>query len=237
VVGRSGLRAAALVAAACLGVLGASPSYGFAPSGGKRTQQPLPLGHGHRTIALTFDDGPDPTWTPQVLRLLAQAGVPATFCEIGYAVEAHPELTRRVLHAGNLLCDHSQTHDEDLPARSPQRIRWEIRHAEHVIAHATHGIRPEFFRAPGGAWSREVVRQTRAAGLRPLRWNVDPSDWSRPGVHAIVHRILDQVHPGSVILLHDGGGDRSETVAALRILLRRLPREGYRFTVPPGPRH
>jgi peptidoglycan-N-acetylglucosamine deacetylase len=210
----------------------AVPAYAFTPV--RSAPVPAPLGHGHRTIALTFDDGPDRTWTPQILRLLAAHHVLATFCEIGYAVDAHAGLTRRVARAGQRLCDHTQDHDEHLRDTSAHHIHWDIHTAKRAITRADSGVRPLFFRAPGGNWSSTIKKEARTEHLQPLGWNVDPQDWARPGTQAIVHRVLAQVRPGSVILLHDGGGDRSQTVAALRILLRKLPQRGYRFTVPPA---
>jgi peptidoglycan-N-acetylglucosamine deacetylase len=230
----SARRIAALAVAAAFGtglVLPATSSA-FTPTQSHTHQGAPTLGDGPRTVALTFDDGPDPTWTPEILQVLAHHHVTAVFCEIGYAVDAYPRVVRRVVRGGHLLCDHTQTHDEHLASRSEKRIRWEIRHAKRGIVAATHGTRPLFFRAPGGNWSSRVERIAGDYGLTPLKWNVDPQDWSRPGVHAIVHTVMEQVRPGGIILMHDGGGDRSQTVAALRIVLRKLTKLGYRFAVP-----
>ena len=95
------------------------------------------------------------------------------------------------------------------------------------------GVVPRFFRAPGGSWSPTVEAQARRLHLVPLKWNVDPRDWSRPGKIAILSTVYEQIRPGSVILLHDGGGDRAQTLAALQVLLKRLPAMGYRFVLPP----
>jgi peptidoglycan/xylan/chitin deacetylase (PgdA/CDA1 family) len=186
-------------------------------------------------VYLTFDDGPHPEWTRQILDVLGHAHVRAVFCEIGYAVNDHPRVTHRVAREGHLLCDHTMTHDESLPSRSTARITWEIRHCKHVIRDAAGGVKPVFFRAPGGNWSTEVKQIARDAGLKPLMWNVDPRDWARPGVDSIVHTVMREVHPGSTIVMHDGGGDRSETVEALKILLRKLPKAGYVFRLPHHP--
>ena len=94
------------------------------------------------------------------------------------------------------------------------------------------GVAPVFFRAPGGGWSPYVERAARRLGMTPLAWNVDPRDWSRPGVGRVLTTIGEELRPGGVILMHDGGGDRSQTVAALRDLLRRLPGMGYRVVTP-----
>lgn len=190
------------------------------------------LGHLLRpgAVALTFDDGPDPTWTPQVLKLLAHAHVHATFCLIGREAAAHPELVRAILAGGHSLCDHTYDHDEHLATTSAAHIHDEIARAYSTIAAA--GRAPLFFRAPGGEWSPAVETEARREHLTPLRWTVDPRDWARPGTNQILSTVYRQLRPGGVILLHDGGGDRSQSVAALHELLTRLNDMGYAFVLP-----
>lgn len=183
-----------------------------------------------RTITLTFDDGPDPVWTPKVLALLEQAGVRAIFCMIGERVRQHPGLARAVLRHGHVLCNHTTTHDLDLGDRPGPRIDLEITQTNRLIRLAT-GVQPTWFRAPGGGFTPFMDKVAALRGLQPLSWSDDPRDWSRPGVGAIVHTVLSEAHPGAIVLMHDGGGNRAQTVAALRILLRELPRRGYRFTL------
>lgn len=182
-------------------------------------------------VVLTFDDGPDPTWTPQVLALLAQAKVHAVFCEIGVNVARHPDLVRKVVAGGNLLCDHTWDHDEQLRVRPAGEIALDISRGADAITHAA-GAPPAYFRAPGGNWSPTIEADARQQHMTPLKWTVDPRDWSRPGVASILSTVLAEVRPGGIILMHDGGGDRSETVAALRVLLKRLPAMGYCFVLP-----
>ncbi len=183
-------------------------------------------------LALTFDDGPDPTWTPLVLALLARAHVHATFCMVGREVVKHPELVRAVVAAGHTLCDHTFSHDEQLGAKSPQAIAADIGRTYDAILAASGGVKPVFFRAPGGNWTPRMLVAVRAAGLTPLGWTVDPRDWSRPGVTAIRRTALSQARRGGIVLLHDGGGDRSQTLGALRELLTLLPQRGFTFDVP-----
>jgi len=194
----------------------------------------------HRTdgkhIALTFDDGPDPVWTPQVLALLAQYHAVATFCEIGNNATRYPALVRRIVAAGDTLCDHTMTHDEHLPSRSHQRKYDEINGAMQAITAAAPGARVRFYRAPGGAFSKagdpdSVQRIAAGLGMQPLAWSIDTVDWQKPGVAAIV-KSIESAGTHDVILLHDAGGDRSQTIAALRIALPWLVANDYQFDLP-----
>jgi len=192
-----------------------------------------PLSYIHDTsqsIALTIDDGPDPVYTPQVLKLLQQYHVTATFSMIGVHVAAYPHLARAVHQAGHLIANHTWTH-ADLAGLPARRVQSELTRASDAI-HAATGVPPALFRAPYGAWTAAVIRQCERMNMIPLDWSVDPRDWAKPGVRRIVRRIMTQTRPGSIILEHDGGGNRSQTVAALRIVLPRLLDEGYHFAVP-----
>ena len=188
------------------------------------------LNDGPKVIALTIDDGPSPVYTPQVLRVLEKYGVPATFSMVGENVTYYPAIAREVAAAGHLIINHTWDHAR-LTALSASRQQAEIARATDAIYAAT-GVRPRMFRAPYGAWSREAFAYCASEGLIPLDWSVDPRDWSRPGVREIVSTIMRTTRSGSIILEHDGGGDRSQTVAALEIVLPRLIGEGYRFAIP-----
>jgi peptidoglycan/xylan/chitin deacetylase (PgdA/CDA1 family) len=182
-------------------------------------------------IALTIDDGPDPQWTPQVLALLARLDIRATFCVVGRQAALHPGLVAAVAAAGHHVANHTYTH-RFLATASASRVRAEIERASAAIVAATGGAGPTHFRAPGGEWSPEVLAECAAQGLRPLGWSVDPRDWSRPGTDHIVRTIIGTTAPGTIILEHDGGGNRSQTVAALGVALPRLLDAGYRFVQP-----
>ena len=183
-----------------------------------------------KAIALTIDDGPDPVYTPQVLKLLHQYRVTATFSMIGIHVAAYPSLVRAVAAAGHQIANHTWTHP-DL-ARSPAHfVHSELARASDAI-HKVTGVQPALFRAPYGAWSAAVIRQCEHMKMVPLAWSVDPRDWARPGTRSIVRNIMGNTRPGSIILEHDGGGNRAQTVAALRIVLPRLLHEGYHFRTP-----
>ncbi|MER7008312.1 polysaccharide deacetylase family protein [Dactylosporangium sp. NPDC000555] len=182
-------------------------------------------------IALTVDDGPDPQYTPRVLALLAKHDIRATFCMIGRSAAAHPDLVKQVVAGGHHIANHTYTHPLNLPKQSAAQIRAELRRASDAIT-ASGGQQPTLFRAPGGAWSESVLSECGALGMRPLDWSVDPRDWSRPGVQHIVDTILTRTRPGAIILEHDGGGNRDQTVSALTIALPRLIDAGYTFVQP-----
>jgi len=190
----------------------------------------LPLaGPEDRRIALTFDDGPDPAWTPQVLNLLIQYGAKGTFCMVGSQMEKHPDIVAKVVNAGMRVCAHSHSHDEQLPTRDPATITAEI---TDVANRVPAGTPVGYFRAPGGNWDQEILDKSVAHGMQPLGWAVDPRDWARPGTDAIVATVQKQMHPGAVVLLHDGGGTRAQTIAALERLLPWLKAQGYTTDYP-----
>jgi peptidoglycan-N-acetylglucosamine deacetylase len=178
-------------------------------------------------VALTIDDGPHPTWTPMMLDLLARFGVPATFSLIGTQVTEFPQLVRRIVAAGHQVCDHTVTHPLNLPYLSAARIREEIGGAHDRIAQIG-GRAPRFFRSPGGAWSTQVLDTATEHSMICIDWQIDPRDWARPGTATITEKML-AAQPGDVVLCHDGGGDRSETIEALRTVIPALQRRGLTF--------
>jgi peptidoglycan-N-acetylglucosamine deacetylase len=184
-----------------------------------------------RTITLSFDDGPDPRWTPTVLDLLREYRAHAIFCMVGLHAVAHPDLVRRVVREGHALCDHTWTHDEHLPQRPAAVVDYEIGNTAAVLARIA-GSPPRYFRAPAGNWSAGVLAVAGAYGLTPLGWAVDPGDWAQPGTGTIIARVLAGAAPGAVVLMHDGYGERAQSVAALRTILAELSARGYRFTLP-----
>jgi peptidoglycan-N-acetylglucosamine deacetylase len=188
------------------------------------------LDDGPKTIALTIDDGPSPIYTPQILRILEKYKVKASFSMVGESVTYNPGIARDVADAGHVIINHTWDHS-DLALMTAAQARTEIARATEAI-HAAVGERPRIFRAPYGAWSKATLEYCAAEKLMPLDWSVDPRDWARPGVSEIVSNILANTATGSVILEHDGGGDRSETVAALKIVIPRLLDRGYHFRTP-----
>ncbi|WP_328422394.1 polysaccharide deacetylase family protein [Micromonospora sp. NBC_00389] len=175
-------------------------------------------------VALTFDDGPSPAWTPKVLDQLRAARVTATFCMVGHEVQRHPELVRRIVREGHQLCNHSWRHDLDLARRPIAEIRADLTRTNKAIQAATPGAPVPFYRQPGGRWTKEVLAVAKELGMRPLHWNVDPQDWGKPTAATIAHRIHSAARPGAIVLLHDGGGDRAATLAACPRLIADLKR-------------
>lgn len=185
---------------------------------------------GPDVIALTIDDGPSPVYTPQVLSILEKYDIKAAFSMVGENVTYYPSVAREVADAGHTIVNHTWNH-ANLMSMKRSKLPGEVDRATDVIHSAT-GRRPGMFRAPYGAWSPTLLDYCASENLAPLDWSVDPKDWTRPGVSKIVKTIVGTTRTGAIILEHDGGGDRSETVAALKIAIPRLIDEGYMFTVP-----
>ena len=178
-------------------------------------------------VALTIDDGPDPLWTPRVLKVLARFDVKATFCMIGAQAHGRPWLTRAIADEGHALANHSYRHPMNLALLPPARIEQEVARTSEAI-HDVTGVAPKLFRSPGGNWTPEILTTSARNGLIPIDWDVDPLDWSKPGVSHITAALL-KAQPGDILLCHDGGGDRSETVAALEVVLPALKARGLEF--------
>jgi peptidoglycan/xylan/chitin deacetylase (PgdA/CDA1 family) len=195
---------------------------------GRRAETPMfYVDDGPKAIALTIDDGPNPVYTPQILRLLEKYRVTASFSMIGLEVDTYPGVAREVAAAGHVIANHTWSHP-DMAYLYPVAVADQMNRATDAI-HRVTGRVPTLFRAPYGAWSPAVLQQCVKTGMTPLDWSVDPRDWSRPGVASIVSNIMGNTRTGSIILEHDGGGDRSQTVAALKIVLPRLLAAGYHF--------
>ncbi|MGH8047082.1 MAG: glycosyltransferase [Chthoniobacterales bacterium] len=186
-----------------------------------------------REVALTFDDGPDPEWTPKILDVLRQWHVHATFFLIGENAEQYPELVRRILAEGHEIGSHTYTHP-NLALVSTEQVKLELNATQRLIEGIT-GRSTTLFRPPYDADSSP----TDAGQLAPLQIAddmnyltvleaIDPQDWAKPGADEIVNGVRDQITRGSIVLLHDGGGDRSQTVEALPKILEYLRERGSR---------
>ena len=176
-------------------------------------------------VALTFDDGPS-EYTPGFLQVLREKHVPATFFEIGQEMSRYPATMRQILREGDEIGNHTMHHTE-FPGYSA------IAPAT-TLAEAITRFRPCLFRPPGGAVDSTVIGAAAEDGLHTITWDVDPADWSTPGTAAIYGRVVDAAQPGSIILMHDGGGPRGETLAALPQIIDTLRARGYGFATVTG---
>ncbi|MFF5476017.1 polysaccharide deacetylase family protein [Streptomyces sp. NPDC012935] len=183
-----------------------------------------------RTMVLTFDDGPDPRYTPHILDTLREYDVRAMFFVCGEMVAANGDLVARMADEGHVVGNHTWSHPL-LTGLGRRRIREEMERTSDVIEE-TYGERPAWFRAPYGAWNRTAFRLGAELGMEPLAWTVDTLDWTAPGTRTIVDRVENGAAPGVVVLSHDAGGDRSQSVRALRAYLPQLLDSGYYLTVP-----
>ncbi|GCE23285.1 polysaccharide deacetylase family protein [Dictyobacter kobayashii] len=179
----------------------------------------------HKEVALTFDDGPDITYTPEILAILSQYNLRATFFNIGQHVLAYPQITKAVYAAGHTIGNHSWNHPQ-LTALGPAQVLWQMEYTNQIIQQ-TIGIRPTLMRPPYGAINHMAHIQIENAGLLPIMWNVDSEDWKLQGVSSIVQTTLRETRNGSIILMHDGGGNRTQTVAALPLIIQALEQRGY----------
>ena len=186
-----------------------------------RNNRPVRRGPDRRRVAaLTFDDGPS-TYTRQILRILDRRKAKGTFFVIGNQVPGNAATARAILARGHELANHSSTHAL-LPSGA------DIRRASRTIKRVT-GFRPCTFRPPYGALDSRLARDSRRADLKPILWDVDTNDWRTPGSGSIYRSVAKGTGRGSIVLMHDGGGYRSQTVAALEPAIRQLRKRGFRL--------
>jgi peptidoglycan/xylan/chitin deacetylase (PgdA/CDA1 family) len=193
---------------------------------------------GSDAVALTFDDGPGDQ-TLAILALLREHGVKATFCLIGVRVRERPDLVQAIVRDGHTLCNHTWLHDMRLGQHSPEVIRADLQRTNDEIHRAVPGVPIKYFRHPGGMWTPAAVSIAQDMGMTSVGWDVDPSDWNvagwRPGeamTNHIIGNVEQHVNPGSIVLSHDGGGDRTSTVAAYRTLLPYLLGQRHLTLIP-----
>jgi peptidoglycan-N-acetylglucosamine deacetylase len=192
---------------------------------------------GTESIALTFDDGPDPTYTPKFLDMLKEMGVHATFCVVGKRAVLYPDLLRRIVAEGNTLCNHSYYHDMGLGKMDIPAMTKDLQDTTAVIEKAVPGYPVRYFRAPGGNFTKVLVDVAASLGMRSLSWAIDPRDWDftnfgtgQAMVHHIMSVVQGQARPGVVILSHDLS--KPDTLAAYRLLIPWLK---ARYTLVPMP--
>jgi len=195
-----------------------------------------PIGKGHvpGEVALTFDDGPWPVQTRQVLKILHRYHAKATFFMIGNLVERYPGILRDVQRAGMPIGDHSWSHPIDPPFNElpPHRLATEIADTADLLRRR--GVKPYLFRPPGGSYDDDVLRQAKQDGMRTVTWDVDPSDYlDSTTKKELATYVLRHVRPGSIVLMHDGGGDQHATIGALPMIIKGIRKMGLRLTTIP----
>ncbi|MCW2924872.1 MAG: polysaccharide deacetylase family protein [Thermoleophilia bacterium] len=194
------------------------PAISHVPGAGKR-------------VAITFDDGPNGAATDAILGTLERRGVHATFFVIGQQAANNGARLARMRDAGHVIGNHSWNH-ADLTKLSDAAVRTQLSDTSDAIEHAT-GSRPTIFRPPYGARNAHLDAIAASQGMRDVIWDVDTVDWSRPGTRAIVDSAVHDAHDGSIILMHDGGGDRSQTVAAVDQVITGLKARGFELVTVP----
>ncbi|MCZ8519641.1 MULTISPECIES: polysaccharide deacetylase family protein [Paenibacillus] len=182
-----------------------------------------------KLIALTFDDGPNPVYTPQILDLLHAYGAKGTFFVIGKRVQLYPAIAIREVNEGHEIANHTFDH-HFLKHYPPERIVNEIRQTQEVIFDITEQM-PHVFRPPGGFYNDALLQSMKEDKLTVVMWSwyQDTKDWKKPGVEKIVSQVLNNVHNGDIVLFHDLQGDCTQTVEALKRILPELKRQGYEF--------
>ena len=183
-----------------------------------------------REVALTFDDGPSP-WTPRLVKVLRKRNVPATFFPVGYGIQRYGRYLQLLKRDGFVVGDHTMTH--------PILQRFDVAtQAKEIDGQATLVSKaglpyPRLFRPPYGSFNQGTLGLLNERQMLMVLWSVNPVDYYRPGTNVIVSRTMAAVKPGAIVLMHDGGGDRSQTVAAVNILIRKLRKRGYEFVTVP----
>ena len=185
------------------------------------TGKPVP---GPKAVALTFDDGPNPWATPQLLDVLKKKHVRATFFDVGRMAQAYPDLVKREVKEGHVVANHTWSHPM-LAHRSDSSAEDEMHRTRNLLREL--GATVTLFRPPYGSYTGRTVSIASSLGMRTVVWSVDPADYRRPPVDTIVRRVMSTVRPGVIILMHDGGGDRANTVAAVPIIIDELRKQGY----------
>jgi len=217
-----------LLRAAALGSLlaVALPAWARAAQdpGARRTlTEALPVGR--KEVALTFDDGPSAS-TAAILDLLRSHGQKATFFTLGTELERFPGIAQRAAREGHELGAHGMTH-RSFPALGRHRLTREIGGTADLIQELT-GRRPAFVRPPYGNMNRQVVAVAASLHMTVVLWSVDTLDWQNPGPGTIARRVLQNLRPGEIVLMHDGGAPRQQTVQAMAAILRAMDARGYR---------
>ncbi|WP_026671882.1 polysaccharide deacetylase family protein [Alkalihalobacterium bogoriense] len=186
-------------------------------------------------VALTFDDGPDPRFTPQVLDILNQYNVPATFFVMGARAEVYPDIVRRMVEEGHIVGNHTYWHPNLVEQADVAVLEREVNQTEDLLENMI-GYRTKLFRAPYGFLYEELVEKLAEMNYSVIGWSVDSLDWRELPSQDTAFNVLSNVEPGSIILMHDGGdwdADRTSTIEALHQIIPALQQQGFEFVTVP----
>ncbi|MEV6597310.1 polysaccharide deacetylase family protein [Actinoplanes sp. NPDC051346] len=180
-----------------------------------------------RTVYLTFDDGPSGRWTPRYLEVLKKYDAKATFFTTGQNAKAHPGIVARIHREGHLLANHSWSHS-NLTQLGKSKVKSQLTRTQSALGR----YQSACMRPPYGATNKSVRRWTKEVGLKTVMWDIDSRDWENSQTSSgIYRRVIDKVHNGSVVLMHDGGDSQRDSLAALKRILPKLKSKGYTFKV------
>jgi peptidoglycan/xylan/chitin deacetylase (PgdA/CDA1 family) len=198
---------------------------------------PVRTEDGQPILYLTFDDGPSPVFTPQIVELLARHDAQATFFVIGVHVRRAPAALRPVAEAGHTIANHTLSH-KSLAGRSREAFAEELQATGNLVVTAAGDLLPaghtlRYLRPPGGGVDATTAPYAAELGYQVVGWDIDPKDWRRPGAAAISSHVIQRTFPGAIVVLHDGGGASQQTVIAVETILEELGRQGYVFRALP----
>ena len=183
-----------------------------------------------KVIALTFDDGPWPNTTAKVLDILKKNRIKSTFFVVGQNVKNYPDLTKQIVADGHIIANHTWHHWYH--QMNAQAAAYEVANTTDIIYQTT-GVKTSLFRPPGGIMNNGVAAYAKNNKYAVIMWSADSMDYSRPAVPRLMNNIFREAKPGGIVLMHDGGGDRSHTVKALPEIISRFRKQGYEFVTVP----
>jgi peptidoglycan-N-acetylglucosamine deacetylase len=205
-------------------------SYALSPRFQGATIKSAKLSQGQKVIALTFDDGPWPESTAQVLDILRENNVKGTFFVVGQNIKNYPELLKRVAAEGHVIGNHTWHHRYHF--MNPQVAAYEVANTTDLI-YKVAGVKTNLFRPPGGIMNNGVAAYARNSQYAIIMWSSDSADYSHPSVPKLINNVFRLAKPGGIVLMHDGGGDRSQTVQALPEIIAKFRNQGYTFVTVP----
>ncbi len=195
-----------------------------------KTLEDVKLNKNEKVIALTFDDGPSEPYTKQILAILHQNNIKATFFVVGSNLKAYPQLGQQIVAEGHVIANHTWSHS--YRHFSPDGAAREINDTAELIYQTT-GVKTSLFRPPGGFLHNGPANYAKKQNYFVALWSADSNDWKRSSVTKLVNNVFREAKPGGMVLMHDGGGERSHSVKALPLVIAKFKKQGYRFVTVP----